>query len=162
MPEDLAGAEDAHSHFARICSEHFGTDFEETPGAGAAGGLGYGLMTFCGATLESGFDCVARVLGAEALISKADLVVTGEGSLDSQTLEGKTLFGISKLARKHSVPVYAFAGRLADEDLLHAHFDGIASIVNSPMTLEQAIANAPLLLERAATRLAHTFRNSKL
>lgn len=153
--EDLESAEAAHSHFAEICDGHFKTDFAEIPGAGAAGGLGYGLMTFCGAALESGFDCIAGALGAEPLISKADLVITAEGSLDSQTLEGKTPFGISKLARKHGIPVYALAGRLADEDLLHAHFDGIASIVNAPMSLEQAIANAPHLLEMAATRLAH-------
>jgi len=160
-PEDMESAEGAHLHFARLCGEHFGTKFEETPGSGAAGGLGYGLMTFCAATLESGFDCIAGALGAETLISKADLVITAEGSLDSQTLEGKTPHGVAKLASKHGVPVYAFAGRLADEGLLHEHFDGISCIMNSPMTLEQAIADAPQLLEQAATRLAHILAKSK-
>ena len=109
----------------------------ETPGAGAAGGLGYGLMTFCKANLESGFHCIATALGAEEKIAAADLVVTAEGSLDAQTLEGKTPHGVSQLARKHSKPVYA------------------------PMTLEEAIANAPDLLEKAAARLAHTIRSVK-
>ncbi|QTN34174.1 glycerate kinase [Akkermansiaceae bacterium] len=160
-PEAMESAEAGLSRFAEICGAHFGTRFQETPGAGAAGGLGYGLMTFCSASLESGFDCIAGALGAEKLIALAGLVITAEGSLDSQTLEGKTPHGVSKLARKHGVPVYALAGRLADEELLHGHFDGIASIMNSPMTLEQAIESAPQLLELAATRLAHTLRNSK-
>lgn len=160
-PQAIDSAEADHQRFAGLCGDHFGTRFEETPGAGAAGGLGYGLMTFCAATMESGFDCIAGALGAETRISKADLVITAEGCLDAQTLEGKTPYGVAKLARKHGVPVYAFAGCLADEELLHDHFDGIASLVNSPMTLEQAVADAHRLLELAATRLAHTLARAK-
>lgn len=159
--EEAAAAGEAHAHLAEISRKHFKSDCKDIPGAGAAGGLGFGLMTFCAATLASGFDCIARALHAEGKIFAADLVITAEGSLDHQTLEGKTPHGVSKLARKHGIPVYALAGRLADEDLLHQHFDGIGSIVNAPMTLEEAIANAPALLEQAATRLAHTIRNSK-
>jgi glycerate kinase len=118
-------------------------------------------MTFCNAHLESGFQCIAKALGAEERIANADLVVTAEGSLDAQTLEGKTPHGVSQLARKHHKPVYALAGRLADEETLLPHFDGIASLVNAPMTLEEAIANAPKLLENAAARLAHTIRSAK-
>jgi glycerate kinase len=147
-------------HLVELVDAHFGTDFTETPGAGAAGGLGYGLMTFCNARLESGFQCIAKALGAEEKIANADLVVTAEGSLDAQTLEGKTPHGVSQLARKHHKPVYALAGRLADEETLLPHFDGIASLVNAPMTLEEAIANAPKLLENAAARLAHTIRSA--
>ncbi len=160
-PEEAEAAEAAHAHLAEISRNHFKATYGETPGAGAAGGLGFGLMTFCGATLASGFDCIAHALHAEEKISAADLVITAEGSLDHQTLEGKTPHGVSNLARKHNIPVYALAGRLADEDLLHRHFDGIASIVNSPMTLDEAITNAAHLLEQAATRLAHTIRNSR-
>ena len=146
--------------FARTCQAHFGTDHSEIPGAGAAGGIGFGLMTFCGAMLESGFDCIADALGAEEKIAPADLVVTAEGSLDHQTLEGKTPHGVSKLARAHGIPVFALAGRIADEDQLQLHFDGIGSIVNGPMTLEQAIADADDLLKKAATRLAHTLKQT--
>ena len=161
-PQQAESAEAAHAHLAEIAERHFKTSFADVPGAGAAGGLGFGLMTFCNASLESGFDCIAGILGAEQAISKASIVITGEGSLDHQTMEGKTPYGVSKLARKHNIPVYALAGRLADEEILHRHFDGIASIVNSPMTLDEAIADAPQLLEKAATRLAHTLKNSKL
>lgn len=159
-PTDTEATEAGHHHFATIANAHFKTDFSEVPGAGAAGGLGYGLMTFCGATLESGFDCIADALEAEKHVSTADIVITAEGSLDSQSLEGKTPIGVSRLARKHGVPVYALAGRLADEELLHLHFDGIASIVNAPMTLDHAIANGSELLELAAERLARILKTS--
>ena len=161
LPEQADDAEAALRHLADLANAHFKTNFTETPGAGAAGGLGYGLMTFCKANLESGFHCIATALGAEEKIAAADLVVTAEGSLDAQTLEGKTPHGVSQLARKHGKPVCALAGRLADEELLFPHFDGIASLVNAPMTLEEAIANAPDLLEKAAARLAHTIRSVK-
>jgi glycerate 2-kinase len=161
LPGQAEETEAALRHLADLANAHFQTDFTETPGAGAAGGLGYGLMTFCGAKLESGFRCIAGALGAEEKIAAADLVVTAEGSLDAQTLEGKTPHGVSRLARKHGIPVYALAGRLADEEILMPHFDGIASIINAPMPLEEAVANAPELLEKAAARLAHTIRSAK-
>ena len=160
LPGQSGETEARLRHLAELADAHFGTDFTETPGAGAAGGLGYGLMTFCNAHLESGFQCIAKALGAEEKIANADLVVTAEGSLDAQTLEGKTPIGVSQLAHKHHKPVYALAGRLADEEILLPHFDGIASLVNAPMTLEEAIANAPKLLENAAARLAHTIRSA--
>ncbi len=160
LPDQLAETDARMAHFAKVCESSFGTDHSEFPGAGAAGGIGFGLMTFCGATLESGFDCIADALGAEKKISPADLVITAEGSLDHQTLEGKTPHGVSKLARAHGIPVFALAGRIADEDQLHLHFDGIGSIVNGPMTLEEAIANAETLLQGAATRLAHTLKQT--
>lgn len=161
LPGQADEMEASLRRLAGLADAHFGTDFSETPGAGAAGGLGYGLMTFCKARLESGFQCIAKSLGAEERIAAADLVVTAEGSLDAQTLEGKTPHGVSQLARKHRKPVYALAGRIADEETLLPHFDGIASLVSAPMTLEEAIANAPKLLENAAARLAHTIRRAK-
>lgn len=161
LPERADETEAALRHLASLANDYFQTDYTETPGAGAAGGLGYGLMTFCNAHLESGFHCIAKALGAEERIANADLVITAEGSLDAQTLEGKTPHGVSQLARKHRKSVYALAGRLADEEILLPHFDGIASLVNAPMTLEEAITNAPKLLENAAARLAHTIRSAK-
>lgn len=155
-PEDLELAEARLMHISKIAAEHVGTDFSEHPGSGAAGGLGFGLMAFCNATLESGFDCIALTLNAEQHIATADLVITAEGSLDSQTLEGKTPIGVSRLARKHGTPVYALAGKISDPEILRTHFDGMDSILNGCITLEHAIANAAELLEQAATRLART------
>ncbi|MES2983128.1 MAG: glycerate kinase [Verrucomicrobiota bacterium] len=152
--ENLEPSEAALRHISKIAAAHFGNDFSDHPGAGAAGGLGFGLMTFCGATLESGFDCIAQTLNAEQQIAAADLVITAEGSLDSQTLEGKTPIGVSQLARKHGIPVYALAGKISDPEILEEHFDGMDSILNDTITLEHAIANAAQLLEQAAVRLA--------
>jgi glycerate kinase len=155
-PESLEPAEAGLRHIAKITAAHFQNDFSEHPGAGAAGGLGFGLMAFCGATLESGFDCIAHTLNAEKQIKEADLVITAEGSLDAQTLEGKTPIGVSQLARKHGIPVYVLAGKISDTELLSRHFDGMDSILNSTITLEYAIANASELLEKTAARLATT------
>jgi glycerate kinase len=154
--ENLEHAEAGLRHVAKIAAAHFQKDFSEHPGAGAAGGLGFGLMTFCKATLESGFDCIAKTLHAAEQIAKADLVITGEGSLDAQTLEGKTPMGVSQLARKYGIPIYALAGKISDEDQLREHFDGMDSILKPGLSLEDAIANAPALLEQAAKRLAES------
>lgn len=81
------------------------------PGAGAAGGLGFGLLHFAGATLVSGFDLLADLTGLTERIAAADLVVTGEGSLDGQTLAGKGPAGVARLARSHGKPVWVFCGR---------------------------------------------------
>ncbi|MFK7851217.1 MAG: glycerate kinase [Akkermansiaceae bacterium] len=157
---DFDQTEKSLQHFTKVVNTHFKSDFTEIPGSGAAGGLGYGLMSFLSAELQSGFNCIAEVLDAEHEVSKSDLVITAEGSLDSQSLEGKTPIGVSRLARKHGIPVYAFAGRLADEHLLHQHFDGLASIVNRPMSLEFAVKNGAELLELAAERLARILSHS--
>ncbi|MFD2257946.1 glycerate kinase [Luteolibacter algae] len=159
LPGELKTAELGLSRIVDLVRTHLGNVYSEVPGAGAAGGLGFGLMTFCGAELESGFDSIAAALDAEGRISKADLVITAEGSLDSQTLEGKTPHRVSKLARKHDIPVYALAGKIEDDELLQEHFDGICSIMNSPMSLEKAMADAPELLEKAANRLAHILQS---
>ena len=152
--ESLELVEAGLRHVSIIAAAHCGNDFSNHPGSGAAGGLGYGLMTFCRATLESGFDCIAKTLNAETHIAAADIVITAEGSLDSQSLEGKTPIGVSQLARRHGVPVYALAGKVSDTEQLLAHFDGIDSILQDGITLEQAIADAAGHLEQTAIRLA--------
>ncbi len=153
-PDEIDFLENSLHHVSVIASNHFQNDFTNTPGAGAAGGLGFGLMTFCKATLESGFDCIASTLNAESHVASADIVITAEGSLDSQTLEGKTPIGVARLAKKHHRPVYALAGKVSDPEILAPHFQGIDSILKDGITLEHAIANAPELLEKLAETLA--------
>ena len=157
LPEDIGSAEAAHAHLAKLLHRALGTDYSDIPGAGAAGGLGFGLISFCSATLVSGFDCTADALHVEEKIRSASIVITGEGALDLQTLEGKTPHGVSRLARKYGKPVYAIAGKITDEETLQHYFDGISSIVDSVVTLDEAISQAPELLEKKATRLARTF-----
>ena len=101
-PDQLDLLEAALTRLADVVARDLGCDFRETAGAGAAGGLGFGLMSFCGATIRPGFDLVAEMIDLETAIQRADVVVTGEGNLDEQTLEGKTPAGVARLARNRA------------------------------------------------------------
>jgi glycerate kinase len=146
------------ARLADVAAQTFGRDHRDTPGAGAAGGLGFGLMAFCGAELLPGFDLVASQLALEEAVARADLVLTGEGSLDEQTLEGKAPAGVASMARRLGRPVIAFGGRVQEDARvgLHNCFDAIVSLsdVEHDLTLEQRIARAPELLSRQAAHLA--------
>lgn len=120
------------------------------PGAGAAGGLGFGLLRFAGAGLVPGFDLLASLTGLEAAIAAADLVVTGEGSLDSQSLAGKGPVGIAKLARKHGKPVIGFCGRTDAALRASGHFDSVTALADTGLPDEILMTRAAGLLERAA------------
>jgi len=135
---------------AEMVAESLGCDFRDAPGAGAAGGIGFGLMSFCGAKVRSGFDLVAETIGLEAKIASADAVITGEGRVDAQTLEGKGPAGVAALARKHGKPVIAFGGGIdpAAENL----FDATVPIIDSPLPLDEAMRRGAELLRRAACR----------
>lgn len=148
-------------NLADVAAQTFGRDFRDEPGAGAAGGLGFGLLTFCGAKIRSGFDVVAECLGLEAEIASADLVVTGEGSLDAQTLGGKGPAGIAQLARKHGRRVIAFAGVIRDATQLHGVFDAVYPLADGSVSVEESIRNASNLLEQSALRAARLIAPSK-
>lgn len=144
---------------AEVVLEEFGSDFRDAPGAGAAGGIGFGLMAFCNAQVRSGFDLVAEVLRLEERIAASDLVVTGEGRLDAQTLEGKGPAGVAALARKHGRCVLAFAGSVTAE--AEPLFDATCEIVDEPVTLEAAMQRGEEFLERAAARAARILKLGK-
>jgi glycerate 2-kinase len=159
LKHQLAIAETALAHAATIADRHFHTNFQTCLGAGAAGGLGYGLMTFCSAKLVPGFECISHALDAERHIQLADLIITGEGSLDSQSLNGKTPVGVSRIARKYNKPIMAVAGRVSDEELLLRHFDIIEKIMTGNICEVEALNDADRLLEKTAIRLAEKFRS---
>lgn len=121
-----------------------------TPGAGAAGGLGFGLLRFANAGLVPGFELIADLTGLEARIVAADLVVTGEGSLDAQSLAGKGPVGIARLARRHGKPVWAFCGRadVAARDC--GLFDQVSELTATGLPLTELMARAAELLEKLA------------
>ena len=122
-------------------SKFVNNTYENTPGAGAAGGLGYGFMTFLGGKLESGIDIILKEINLEEDIKDADVVVTGEGRLDAQTIMGKAPIGVAKLAKKYSKKVIALGGSLTNDAYkVNEHgIDAVFSIVNEPMTLEKAM-----------------------
>ncbi|HEY2800069.1 MAG TPA: glycerate kinase [Chthoniobacterales bacterium] len=110
-PKQTEILERALRRLADVAAETFGSDHRATAGAGAAGGLGFGLLTFCGATVRSGFEVVAELIGLREKITRADVVITGEGKLDRQTLSGKAPAGVARLARAAGKRVFAIVGQ---------------------------------------------------
>ena len=151
---DVVALESGLSALAECVTTDLGCDFRDTPGAGAAGGIAFGLLSFCGAKVCSGFDLVAETLRLEERIAASDLVVTGEGRIDGQTLEGKGPAGVAALARLHGKPVLALAGSVADHAAVQALFDAACGLVDEPVTLDIAMTRAAEFLSRAATRAA--------
>ena len=151
--EQLEALELALERLADVVAEEFGSALHEMPGAGAAGGLGFGLMAFCGATIRSGFDIVAEEIGLAAAVLDADVVITGEGRLDAQTLEGKAPAGVARLARSVGKRTYAIVGQLEADVEVQELFDAIFEVKPSTMTREEAVRCAPSLLRERAREL---------
>lgn len=107
--------DEAMAHFARVTSETLENDYMNTPGAGAAGGLGYAFLAYTGAALTPGIELILDAVGLEEELSSADVVVTGEGRLDFQTAMGKAPVGVARLAKKYNAKVIAFAGSVTKE-----------------------------------------------
>jgi len=152
--EMVAELDGALHHFAEIIRRDLGVDVEQLPGAGAAGGLGAGLVAFLGARLQPGAEMVMEALHLDERLTGAQLVITGEGRLDSQTARfGKGPAAVARHAKNAGIPVVAIGGSVADETELRLLFDGLEATVVEPSSLEDAIAQAQPLLVRAATRL---------
>jgi glycerate kinase len=146
--------EGALARLADVVAKEFGFDYRNEPGTGAAGGLGFGLMSFCGAKIRPGFDVVAEAVGLEAKINSADIVITGEGSLDRQTLEGKTPAGVARLARKLGKPVFAMVGRATNDPEVRKVFDAVYENARPGMSQEENMKRAAELLRENARELA--------
>ncbi len=154
-PEQVAVLEAALSHFFTLVAEQVGVDVRALRGGGAAGALSAGLSAFLGAELRRGIDLVLEALHFEERLARIDLVITGEGRMDSQTLGGKGPFGVAMAAAACGIPTVALVGGLGDgEDaLLEAGLAAIVPIAPGPIALEEALAAAGPLLERAAIRV---------
>jgi glycerate kinase len=152
--EELEILEAALERLADVAANDLGCEFRDRAGAGAAGGLGFGLMSFCGATIRSGFDLVAEFIGLKAAIAKADVVITGEGRLDDQSLEGKAPAGVARLAKEAGKRVFAIAGSMGGGGEAGALFDAVLVLARPPITAEDSIARAPELLQERARELA--------
>jgi len=154
-PEMVKLLDENLRRYAEIVRRDLGVDVEHVPGAGAAGGLGAGLMAFCQAKLMKGVELVIRAVRLEERVQKADLVVTGEGKLDFQTGFGKVPFGVAQVAKRHGKPVIAIAGQLGEgsENCRNWGIDACFSILNRPMSEREAMENALTLLKRTAEEL---------
>ena len=153
-PEQMPILERALERLADRVLRDLGCDFRDDPGAGAAGGLGFGLMSFCAAKIRSGFGVVAEAIRLEEKVSQADIVITGEGRLDEQTLEGKGPAGVAKLARDHRKPIYAIVGEVDRTRSYSDWFDRVYELARSPIPKTDAIKLTAELLQERSRELA--------
>ena len=139
-PEMVKRLDDALSNFATVVKKDLKKDVSEMSGAGAAGGLGAGMMAFMGAELKAGVDIVLDTVNLRDKLSSVDLVITGEGGMDFQTIYNKAPIGVARIASEHNIPTIAIAGLLGSNfKIVHEHgIRAATSIVNGPITLEEA------------------------
>ena len=153
-PEMVESLDAALGNFADVARRDLGVDVERLRGAGAAGGLGGGLVAFLNAELRAGVDIVLDTVGLDANLAGADLALTGEGSLDYQTVYDKGPIGVAERAGRFGIPTIAIAGTLGDRHQLvyERGIAGALSIVDAPMTLDEASERAAELIADAAER----------
>lgn len=147
--------DDNLKHFGTLLKKTFEKDIAKLPGAGAAGGLGAGLVAFAGAKMKRGIELVVKITGLEGELKDADLVITGEGRVDFQTAFGKTPAGVAEAARRSEVPVIAIGGGLADDarGVFEHGIDALASAAARDMDLAEAMRLSRAHLENAAERV---------
>ncbi len=147
-------------HYAQIIARDLDIDVLSLEGGGAAGGMGAALYAFCGAKLRPGIEIVTDALQLAELVADADLVITGEGRIDSQTIHGKVPVGVAKVAKQFNVPVIGIAGSLtADVGVVHQHgLDAVFSVLYTICTLEEALANAAANVRMTARNVAAVLR----
>ena len=151
-PEMVERLDAALAHLAAVVRRDLGVEIDAIPGAGAAGGLGGGMIGFLGGHLEAGVDIVLETVGLEGRLADADLVITGEGSVDYQTVYNKAPIGVARLARARGIPVVAIVGSLGERYReVHNHgIDAVLAITSRPMTLEEASESVDELVTDAA------------
>lgn len=155
-PEMVDKLDQILAHYAEVIQRDLGKSIKDVSGAGAAGGLGGGLLAFLSAELKRGVNIVIEATGLAQHIQGADLVITGEGKIDGQTIYGKTPIGVAKTAKLFNVPVIAIAGNVAsDSTIVHEHgIDAVFSIIPGIIDLDDAFANAHVYVENLSANLA--------
>ncbi|WP_312688800.1 glycerate kinase [Kosakonia sp.] len=143
-PEMIARLDEALGHYAKIIARDLDLDVLHLAGGGAAGGMGAALYAFCKAELRQGIEIVTDALSLDKHVADADLVITGEGRIDSQTVHGKVPVGVAKVAKRYAIPVIGIAGSLtADVEVVHHHgIDAVFSVIYKVCSLDDALANA--------------------
>ncbi|MDN6193794.1 MAG: glycerate kinase [Alkalibacterium sp.] len=152
--EELTAYDNGMKQFAELISKETGKDERFTEGAGAAGGIGFAVLSFFPCKFWSGLNLLAEKGDLEAIVKEVDLVITGEGKFDDQSLSGKVPVGISRLAKKYNIPTILFAGKI-DSDRIAIEEENLYAllpIVDAPMTLNEAMKRGPGLLTKAIER----------
>ncbi|WP_312416290.1 glycerate kinase [Pseudescherichia sp.] len=155
-PETIARLDEALGHYAQLIKRDLDLDVLDLAGGGAAGGMGAALYAFCGAELRQGIEIVTDALHLDRYVAEADLVITGEGRIDSQTVHGKVPVGVAKVAKRYNKPVIGIAGSLtADVGVVHEHgIDAVFSVIYGICTLDDALRNAAENVRMTARNVA--------
>ncbi len=159
-PEMVALLDRALAHYAGQIAQELDLDVLTLEGGGAAGGMGAALYAFCGAHLRPGIDIVTDALHLDALVADADLVITGEGRIDSQTIHGKVPVGVARVAKRYQIPVIGIAGSLtADVGVVHQHgLDAVFRVLHRICSLDEALAEAGANVRMTARNIAATIK----
>jgi glycerate kinase len=154
-PELVKELDEALMHFAEIIKKDLGKDILEVPGTGAAGGLGAGLLVFCKAQLKSGIKTVLEAVHIEDYLKDTQLIITGEGKIDGQSVYGKVPVGIAEVAKPYKIPVIALVGGIGEEaEKVYGYgISSIMTLTDGPMPLQKAIDHGKLLAENATERM---------
>lgn len=163
-PEMIVRLDRALEHYAQLIARDLDVDVSSLAGGGAAGGMGAALYAFCGAQLRRGIEIVTDALHLDACVADADLVITGEGRIDSQTIHGKVPVGVANVAKRYNKPVIAIAGSLtADVGVVHEHgLDAVFSVIYCICTLDDALKNAEDNVRMTARNVAATIKIGRL
>ncbi|WP_036166537.1 glycerate kinase [Massilia sp. 9096] len=159
-PEVVAQLDANLRRYAAIVERDLGQDVAEVPGAGAGGGIAAAMMVFLNGRMRPGVEIVTEAVGLAGALAGADLVVTGEGRIDGQTVNGKTPMGVARVAARHGVPVIGIAGSLAaDAGAVHAHgIEAVSAAVTRPCSVAEALAAGEENLRHAARNVAALLR----
>ncbi|WMT20046.1 glycerate kinase [Parageobacillus toebii] len=159
-PEMVATLDKNLHHYADVIERVLGKQVKDIPGAGAAGGLGAGLLAFLEAKLKRGVEIVLETVNFHERIQGASLVITGEGRIDRQTIFGKTPIGVAKAAKRYNIPVIAIAGSVSDDsDVVRSYgIDALYSIVPGIIPIEKALANARYYVTQTARNIAAVYK----
>lgn len=162
-PQMVAELDKALANMAQVVKKDLGLEVSHIPGSGAAGGLGAGLIAFLGAQLKPGVEIVLEVTGLAEKLVGANLVITGEGAMDGQTVYGKTPVGVAKVAKAQGIPVIAVVGSMGSgiEAVYGAGIDAVFTIVQGPCRLDEAIERGPELVAQVSENLARVIRRLK-
>jgi len=161
-PEMVAQLDQGLAHLAELIQRDLGLSIGVVPGAGAAGGLGAGLIAFCKARLQPGVEIVMAQVGLEQRLEDCDLLITGEGQLDGQSVRGKTISGVGRLAKRAGVPVVALVGSIGNgAELALDVVDAYLPIIDRPMALGCAMERTADMLKATAANLARIWASCR-
>jgi len=157
-PEMVMLLDQSLGRLAQVIESDLGLTVKDTPGAGAAGGLGAGLIAFLGATIRPGIELIIEAVGLRERMAGSAWTITGEGRLDASSVYGKTAVGVAKVAKSLGIPVIALVGSVGEgAEAIHEHgVDAYFSIMSRPMTIEEAFREGETLLEKLASEVGRT------